>query len=141
MMLFVTCNVKNLTVQTKPLMLYLCNSNTGCSNNKSVSNNITMSKLSLNIPHAQTQEEALNRIKQLLSRLQEEQKGAVSKVQEIWDGPNGSFSFSAKGFHIAGTIQVKENEVQLDSDLPFAVSFFKGQIASMITQRANDLLA
>ena len=100
-----------------------------------------MSNLTLNIPHSQTQEEALNRIKQLFSRLQEEQKGTVTNVQEIWNGPNGEFSFSAKGFNIAGTIQVKPNEVQLDSDLPFAVSLFKGQIASMITQRANDLLA
>jgi hypothetical protein len=99
-----------------------------------------MSKLALNIPHAQTQEEALSRIKQLLSRLQEEQKGTVTNVQENWNGPNGNFSFSAKGFNIAGTIQVKENEVYLESDLPFAVSFFKGQIASMITERATTLL-
>jgi hypothetical protein len=100
-----------------------------------------MSKLALNIPHAQTQEEALSRIKQLLSRLQEEQKGTVTNVQENWDGPNGSFSFSAKGFNIAGNIEVKENEVYLESDLPFAVSLFKGQIASMITEKATALLA
>jgi hypothetical protein len=100
-----------------------------------------MSKLSLNIPHSQTQDEALNRIKQMFGRLQEEQKGTVTNVQEIWDGPNGSFSFSAKGFNIAGTIQVKENEVQLESDLPFAVALFKGQIASLITEKAKALLA
>lgn len=100
-----------------------------------------MSKLTLNIPHSQTKEEALSRIKQLLGRLQEEQKGTVTNVQENWDGPNGDFSFSAKGFNIAGTIQVKENEVQLDSDLPFAVALFKGQIASLITEKANALLA
>jgi hypothetical protein len=99
-----------------------------------------MSKLSLNIPHAQTQEEALSRIKQLLGRLQEEQKGTITDVQENWDGPNGNFSFSAKGFNIAGSIQVKDKEVLLESDLPFAVSFFKGQIASIITEKANTLL-
>ena len=100
-----------------------------------------MSKLSLNIPHAQTQEEALRRIKQLLGRLQEEQKGAVTNVQENWDGPNGSFSFSAKGFIIAGTIQVMENEVHLESELPFAVALFKGQITTLITEKAKSLLA
>ena len=100
-----------------------------------------MSKLSLSIPHTQTQEEALSRVKQLLSRLQEEQKGTVANVQENWNGANGNFSFSAKGFTIAGTIQVKQNEVQLESDLPFAVALFKGQIASMITERATALLA
>ena len=100
-----------------------------------------MSKLSLNIPHSQTQEEALSRVKQLLGRLQEEQKGTIPNVQENWDGPNGTFSFAAKGFTIAGTIQVKENEVQLESDLPFAVSLFKGQIAAIITERAKALLA
>lgn len=99
-----------------------------------------MSKLSLNIPHAQTKEEALNRVKKMLGRLQEEQKDTVSNVQEQWDGPNGTFSFSAKGFNIAGTIQVTENEVHLESDLPFAVSLFKGQIASMIREKATALL-
>ena len=99
-----------------------------------------MSKLSLNIPHAQTQEEALSRIKQLLGNLQEEQKGTITDVQENWDGPNGNFSFSAKGFNIAGSIQVKDKEVLLESDLPFAVSLFKGQIASIITEKANTLL-
>jgi hypothetical protein len=99
-----------------------------------------MSKLSLNIPHAQTQEEALSRIKTMLSRLQEEQKGTITDVKENWDGPNGNFSFSAKGFNIAGSIQVKEKEVLLESDLPFAVSLFKGQIASIITEKANALL-
>jgi hypothetical protein len=100
-----------------------------------------MANLSLSIPHSQTQEEALSRVKQLLSRIQEEQKGTVTNVQENWDGPNGSFSFTAKGFNIAGTIQVKENEVHLESELPFAVALFKGQIASMITERAKALLA
>lgn len=82
----------------------------------------------------------MSRIKQLLGRLQEEQKGTITDVQENWDGPNGNFSFSAKGFNIAGSIQVKEKEVLLESDLPFAVSFFKGQIASVITEKANTLL-
>ncbi|OQP57255.1 hypothetical protein A3860_11915 [Niastella vici] len=100
-----------------------------------------MSKLSLSIPHTQTQEEALSRVKQMLGRIQEEQKGTITNVQENWNGPNGSFSFTAKGFTIDGTIQVKENEVQLESDLPFAVALFKGQIASMITEKAKALLA
>ena len=100
-----------------------------------------MSNLSLNIPHSQTQEEALSRVKQLLSRLQEEHKGTITNVQETWNGPNGQFSFSAKGFNIAGTIQVRENEVHLESDLPFAVALFKGQIAAMITDKAKALLA
>lgn len=99
-----------------------------------------MSKLSLNIPHSQSQEEALSRIKQMLGRLQEEQKGTITDVQENWNGSNGNFSFSAKGFNIAGTIQVKDKEVLLESDLPFAVSLFKGQIASIITEKANTLL-
>jgi hypothetical protein len=36
---------------------------------------------------------------------------------------------------------VTEKEVYLESDLPFAVSLFKGQIASMITEKAKALLA
>lgn len=100
-----------------------------------------MSNLSLNIPHKQTQDEALGRIKTLLTKLQAEHKDAVTNVQEHWDGNTGSFSFTAKSFDIAGTIEVTDKEVLLNSDLPFLVSMFKGQISSMITQKANELLA
>ncbi|MDF2192462.1 polyhydroxyalkanoic acid system family protein [Paraflavitalea sp. CAU 1676] len=99
-----------------------------------------MSALNLNIPHQLSQDEALKRIKSLLTNLKEEQKDVISNVAENWQGEKGDFSFSAKGFDLAGNIQVTPSNVEINADLPFALSFFKGMIGSVITNKANELL-
>jgi hypothetical protein len=100
-----------------------------------------MSKLTLNIPHHLPKAEALTRIKQLLENLKQEQKGNISNVKEEWAEDKGAFSFNAKGFDLSGTIEVNNANVEINSDLPFAVSLFKGAIASMISEKAKALLA
>lgn len=99
-----------------------------------------MSSLNLNIPHNLPKDEALTRIKNLLANLKEEQKDIVSDVQENWQDNKGNFSFKAKGFNLAGDIVVNDENVQINSDLPFAVSFFKGAIGDMITKKTKELL-
>ena len=100
-----------------------------------------MASLNLNIPHRLSKEEALARIKNMLSNLKEENKNIVSDVQENWQGNKGDFSFKAKGFNLTGNIVVNDADVQINSNLPFAVSFFKGAISDMITKKTNELLA
>ncbi|WP_315821432.1 polyhydroxyalkanoic acid system family protein [Paraflavitalea speifideaquila] len=84
-----------------------------------------MSTLNLDIPHELPKEEALERIKGLLTNLKEEQKQIISNVAEKWEGDNGQFSFSAKGFDLAGNIEVQPSRVKINADLPFALSFSK----------------
>ena len=100
-----------------------------------------MSKLHLHIPHQLSQEEALGRIKNMLGNLKSEQKNNISNVKEAWEGNTGHFSFTAKGFNLTGKIHVNASDVEIKSDLPFAVSFFKGMISSMITEKAKALLS
>lgn len=100
-----------------------------------------MSALNLTIPHNLSKEEALTRIKNLLSNLKEEKKDIVSNVQENWQDNKGNFSFKAQGFNLAGDIVVNDADVQINSDLPFAVSFFKSAISDMITKKTKELLA
>ena len=100
-----------------------------------------MAALNLTIPHNLSKEEALTRIKNLLSNLKEEKKDIVSNVQENWQDNKGNFSFKAQGFNLAGDIVVNDADVQINSDLPFAVSFFKSAISDMITKKTKELLA
>ncbi|RFM28513.1 polyhydroxyalkanoic acid system family protein [Deminuibacter soli] len=100
-----------------------------------------MSDLNISVPHSLPKEEALTRIKNMIQQLQREQAGTISNVQENWEGNTGNFSFSAKGFDLAGTILVNDSNVEINSKLPFAVSLFKGAISSMIQQKASALLA
>jgi len=100
-----------------------------------------MAKLDITIPHALPQEEALTRIQGLLKKLQQEQKETITNVSENWNGNEGEFSFSAKGFELSGTLRVEEKAVIVNGQLPFALSFFKGMISQAIKEKAGELLA
>ena len=100
-----------------------------------------MSSLNLNIPHSLSKEEAISRIKNLFSNLKDEHKDMISDVHESWQENKGNFSFKAKGFNLAGDIIVNDSNVQINSDLPFAVSFFKSAISDVITKKAKTLLS
>jgi Putative polyhydroxyalkanoic acid system protein (PHA_gran_rgn) len=100
-----------------------------------------MASLDIAIPHSLPPQEALSRIQGLLQKLQREQKDIVKDVSEKWNGNEGEFSFSAKGFDLSGTIKVEENLVHINSQLPFALSFFKGMISKTIKDKAGELLS
>jgi hypothetical protein len=100
-----------------------------------------MPALNLNIPHQLSKEEALSRIKNLLATVKDEQKDVVTDLKEDWQDNKGNFSFKAKGFNLAGDIEVNDADVQIHSELPIAVSFFKGVISDMIMKKTKELLA
>jgi hypothetical protein len=99
-----------------------------------------MAKLDITIPHALPRQEALARIQGLLKKLQEEQKDSIKDVSEKWNGNEGEFSFSAKGFDLSGTLKVEEKSVTINGQLPFALSFFKEMIGDLIKKKAGELL-
>jgi putative polyhydroxyalkanoic acid system protein len=82
----------------------------------------------------------MQRIKQLLENVKKEHSDRISDVREQWTGNVGTFSLSAMGFSVSGTIAVTPTEVQLSGDLPFAASFFKSRIEATIRERATELL-
>ena len=100
-----------------------------------------MASLDIAIPHNLPQQEALTRIQGLLGQLRKEQAGTISDVNETWNGNEGEFSFSAKGFDLSGKITVEKNKVSINSQLPFALSFFKSKIGDVIREKAGELLS
>ncbi len=100
-----------------------------------------MANLDIAIPHNLPKQEALTRIQGLLGQLRKEQAGTISHVNETWNGNEGDFSFSAKGFDISGKITVEEDKVSINGQLPFALSFFKGKISQVIREKAGELLS
>lgn len=100
-----------------------------------------MAKLDIMIPHELPAEEALTRIQGLVAKLQREQKDTINHVTEKWNGNEGEFSFSAKGFDLSGKIKVEENRISINGQLPFALSFFKSKIGQVIKKEAGELLS
>lgn len=100
-----------------------------------------MSSIDIDIPHQLSQEEALGRIKNLLSETKKQHGEMVENLSEQWNGNTGHFSFTVKGFDIEGTLSVTPSVVALRSKVPFAVSLFKGTISKLVTDKAQELLS
>ena len=100
-----------------------------------------MPSLDFSIPHKLTQEEALKRIKHLLSDAKRDHSDKIDKLEEHWEGNKGTFSFSAKGYDISGELIVQPDSIEIHSKVPFALTLFKGMITGMITNKATELLS
>ena len=100
-----------------------------------------MPSLEISIPHQLSQEEALKRIKRLLSETRKDHADKITNLQETWNGNTGQFSFTAKGFDVSGQLMVKPSSIEIFSKIPFAVALFKGTITKMIREKADELLS
>jgi hypothetical protein len=99
-----------------------------------------MPSLKLTFPHQLGQEEAVARLKNLLTRVQEKYQAQVSDLHQAWNGNTLNFSFSTYGFKVSGDVIVQPTEVQLDGQIPIAAMMFKGKIESAIRdQLAKEL--
>jgi hypothetical protein len=99
-----------------------------------------MASLEMSIQHHLSQDEALKRIKNLLSETKKEHGDKIGDLKETWDGNVGYFSFNTKGFDISGTLTVGPSTVELNGKIPFVVSLFKGKIIRAIDEKAAELL-
>jgi len=100
-----------------------------------------MPSLEMIIPHNLPQEEALRRIKNLLSETKRDHGDKIQNLVETWNGNEGNFSFKAQGYDISGTLTVNPSSIDLYGKIPFAVSLFKGTITRMINEKAGQLLS
>src|SRR5207244_2877738 len=100
-----------------------------------------MASLEMNIQHRLSQDEALKRIKNLLTETKRDHGDKIANLKEEWKENVGTFSFTAKGFDVSGTLTVNRSNIELKSKIPFAVSLFKGTITSAINEKASELLA
>ena len=100
-----------------------------------------MPKLSMNISHSLSQDEAIKRIKNLLNDVKTQYADKIGDLHEEWNGSTEKFNFSAMGFPLSGTLIVNTSHVEIPGNLPFTAIFFKKKIESTIKDRAEKLLA
>ncbi|MCX6158981.1 MAG: polyhydroxyalkanoic acid system family protein [Ignavibacteriae bacterium] len=75
-----------------------------------------------------------------LPQLKEQHSDKIIDLEESWNGNTGIFSFKISGFEVSGTLQVGENFVLINGELPFAAILFKGAIEETIQAKAMELL-
>ena len=99
-----------------------------------------MPKSDISVQHSLSQEEALRRIKNLLSNVRAQHSDKISDLQERWTNNGGSFSLKAMGFSVKGTLGVTNSNAQISLNLPWAALPFKGTIESSIREEAQNVL-
>lgn len=99
-----------------------------------------MAVIDFSVTHSLSETEALRRIKNLVKESKKEHGDLVTDLKEKWEGNKGTFSFSAKGYSVSGTILVSESDVALTGEIPWALSFLKGTIKKTLAERAKKLL-
>ncbi|MEO8173025.1 MAG: polyhydroxyalkanoic acid system family protein [Sediminibacterium sp.] len=100
-----------------------------------------MANFEMSVPHHLTQEEALQRIQNLLVDAKKEHSDKISNLKENWSGNTGEFSLTIMGFSISGKLAVTSSAVDISATLPFAASLFKGKIEELLTEKAEKLLS
>lgn len=100
-----------------------------------------MPSMNVTVPHALGQQEAVDRLKSMLSHVKEKYAGQISNLEESWHDTGGEFSFSAMGFKTNGTVQIEHQEVRVNGHLPLAAALFKGRIEEAIRDQLSRLLA
>ncbi|HEV2128862.1 MAG TPA: polyhydroxyalkanoic acid system family protein [Thermomicrobiales bacterium] len=99
-----------------------------------------MPKMSMQIPHSLSKEEAQSRVQGMITNLKEQYGDRISDLNEEWHGDTGQFSFRAMGYKLAGTLQVTESDVRVNGDIPWAAKPFQGTIEATIRERTERLL-
>lgn len=100
-----------------------------------------MPKSTVTVAHSLGREEALDRVKGLLSQAKEQYGDRINDLRETWTGSSGEFSFKAMGFKISGSLDVSDTDVEIVGDYPWAAKPFQGTIEATLRERAERLLA
>ncbi|MBC7586967.1 MAG: polyhydroxyalkanoic acid system family protein [Chitinophagaceae bacterium] len=99
-----------------------------------------MASINISIPHSLTKEEVAAKTKNLLSSLKEKYAGMIDSVNEEWNGNQGKFNLSAKGFDVSGTMSINDSSIEIEGKMPMALSFFKGTIEKSIRNTVEEAL-
>lgn len=100
-----------------------------------------MPKLTVAVSHNLTQDEAIERIKNLLNDVKSQFVDVIADLYEEWDDNRSNFRFKVLGFSVSGTLTVKTSQVKLYGNIPFAAMLFKNKIESTIRDHAETLLS
>jgi hypothetical protein len=99
-----------------------------------------MPKFNMTIGHNLTQDEAVKRITSGLEDIKRQFADKIDELQEKWNGNTCEFSVTAMGFTATGTMNVKDSEIEIAANLPFAAFIFKNQIESAVREKLNEFL-
>jgi hypothetical protein len=100
-----------------------------------------MSKaLTVSIPHNLGVTEARKRLEQGLAGLGDQIPGGMSHVRQSWDGNRLNFAADAMGQTISGWLDIYEDVVNMELNLPGLLGMIAGTIKGKVEQQGRLLL-
>lgn len=101
--------------------------------------------ITVTIPHKLGKAEARSRIAGGFDQIKDQlgaQSGmmALTRFSQLWDGDRLSFTAQALGQTIAGRIDVHENDVRIEIDLPALLAGFAEKIVGKLRKQGTLLL-
>ena len=91
--------------------------------------------------HNMTMDAAVQLSDQILPGYIEKAGDTVSNIERQWDGNVLRFAFHTHGMNIKGTFLVTDDEIIIESELPFMARPFEGRVRSAIEQQLDILLS
>jgi Putative polyhydroxyalkanoic acid system protein (PHA_gran_rgn) len=100
-----------------------------------------MPNINVSVSYQIPQNEALTRIQARVAQIKAQYSNEVSNLRENWSGYIGTFSGSARGFSVSGSLVVNPSVVIVEVGLPLVAFAYKGQIEEGIRNELTTLLA
>ena len=100
-----------------------------------------MSKpLIVSIPHSLGKEEARRRLQAGVGELHGQFDGKLSHIEDTWTGDHLDFRLTALGQSLTGGIDVMDDSVRLEVQLPWVLSLVAEKAKSLIRQQGMLML-
>jgi putative polyhydroxyalkanoate system protein len=91
----------------------------------------------VSVPHRTSRAAAKEKVQQLGQQLLEEHGDRIEGLEQRWEGDRLLVSFRARGFGVRGTVEITDNEVIVEGNLPLVARPFESKIRATI-QREGE---
>lgn len=96
--------------------------------------------LTVDIPHQLTRAEARSRIENGFGRLGAQFGAGAGAIQHTWVGDRMDFSVAAMGQHITGALDVGDDAVRMEVNLPGFLAMIAGKVKERVKKEGQLLL-
>lgn len=94
------------------------------------------------IPHQLGKDEVRRRLQSRSHEIADHIPGGMAEITTSWPNPDRmSMAISAMGKQMAGTMDLEDEQIVLNIDLPPALSFIQPMVESAIRSQGQKLLA
>lgn len=96
--------------------------------------------ITVDLPHSLGVEEAKNRMRAGIGKLQNHIPGGSAEVESRWEGDRMYLKVQALGQEVAGHIDVHPAKVRIELVIPAFLSLFAGKLKGLLRSRGKEML-